>query len=168
MIVDSMASLLRAEFGGKDGAIRRAEMLGQQISLLKQLAERLQLVVLVTNQITTVLASGEEMPGGRGGGGGGASTSAPQASTLGAALGVKWAHAVNTRLQMEMDQGERWVCVAKSPMAPPVRVPYLIEGRGAVPNERRSLLPYVMQGEGGVVAQHIPHQRDYYGPAGGR
>lgn len=169
VIIDSIASLLRAEFGGRDGAIRRAEMLGQQISLLKQLAERMQIVVLVTNQVTTIMIMGDDdATAGRGGAR--PSTSGP---TLGAALGVKWAHAVNTRLQLESAGGERWVCIAKSPMAPAVRVPYVIEGGGAVPTPGRSTLPYLYGvtvgdlqaggGQGGVIHQAIRHEFDYFG-----
>jgi hypothetical protein len=59
-----------------------------QASRLKYLAETFSIPVLVTNQVTTRI-------GGGGGGGG----------HLTAALGTLWAHAVNTRLVLELAQG---------------------------------------------------------------
>ena len=50
-----------------------------------------------------------------------------------AALGVSWAHCVNTRLVLEFTRGDtsgklRYLTVAKSPMAPVISFPYVITG----------------------------------------
>lgn len=85
VIVDSIAMLARLEFS-QDDIPRRQRVLAQQAALLKQSAERFNLTVVVTNQIT-------------GGQGSGASDDQR------AALGVVWSHAVNTRLVMEQRHG---------------------------------------------------------------
>ena len=94
LVVDSVAALARAEFGTGRGQIaRRQELLGQIASVLKQQAERLHMAALVTNQVTTRLRADDGADAGESSGAGaGAAT---------AALGVKWAHCVNTRLVLE-------------------------------------------------------------------
>jgi RAD51-like protein 1 len=88
LVVDSVAALARAEFGTGRGQIaRRQELLGQIASVLKQQAERLHMAALVTNQVTTRMRADDGADAGAG------------AAT--AALGVKWAHCVNTRLVLE-------------------------------------------------------------------
>ena len=69
------------------------ELLGQIASVLKQQAERLHMAALVTNQVTTRVRSADEDAGAADDGGGAGSATA--------ALGVKWAHCVNTRLVLE-------------------------------------------------------------------
>lgn len=117
VIIDSMAALLRSDFWGKDSNIRRTELLGQQSSLLKLIAERQQIVILVTNQVTTVINNnaGGQQTGNQADKPGGGLT----ASNLQAALGVAWAHAVNTRLQLE---------VSGSCLLPPCSSVYVVEG----------------------------------------
>ena len=93
LVVDSVAALARAEFGTGRGQIaRRQELLGQIASVLKQQAERLHMAALVTNQVTTRARSGESAFA--------ADDGAGSAATA-AALGVKWAHCVNTRIVLE-------------------------------------------------------------------
>ena len=94
LVVDSVAALARAEFGtGRGQLARRQELLGQIASVLKQQAERLHMAALVTNQVTTRVRSADEDAGAADDGGGAGSATA--------ALGVKWAHCVNTRLVLE-------------------------------------------------------------------
>ena len=93
LVVDSVAALARAEFGtGRGQLARRQELLGQIASVLKQQAERLHMAALVTNQVTTRARSGESAFA--------ADDGAGSAATA-AALGVKWAHCVNTRIVLE-------------------------------------------------------------------
>ena len=94
LVVDSVAALARAEFGvGRGQIARRQELLGQIASVLKQQAERLHMAALVTNQVTTRMRADDGADAGESSGAGaGAAT---------AALGVKWAHCVNTRLVLE-------------------------------------------------------------------
>jgi RAD51-like protein 1 len=87
IIIDSVAALARAEHAA-GGIAERQRNLGQQASRLKYLAESFGIPVLVTNQVTTQM-------GGSGGEGRG----------LTAALGVVWAHAVNTRLVLAQERG---------------------------------------------------------------
>lgn len=53
VIVDSVAALARAEFGGggSGSIVERQEMLGSVASRLKQLAEAFRIPVVVTNQV---------------------------------------------------------------------------------------------------------------------
>jgi RecA/RadA recombinase len=53
IILDSIAALLRTEFGGGEAAAlaARGEMLGQQAAVLKAVAEANRIPVVVTNQV---------------------------------------------------------------------------------------------------------------------
>ncbi len=98
LVVDSVAALARAEFGvGRGQIARRQELLGQIASVLKRQAERLHMAALVTNQVTTRVRAADEGADFFKAGAGDASATAATA----AALGVKWAHCVNTRLVLE-------------------------------------------------------------------
>ena len=89
VVLDSVAMLARLEFDSRQ-IIARQKMLAEQANLLKQAAEHFNIPVVVVNQIT---AGSEEASGHR------------------AALGVVWAHAVNTRLVLDQQQGVRRVRV---------------------------------------------------------
>jgi len=89
IIIDSIAALVRADFGPQD-IPQRQKLLGQQASALKLLSESFQIPVLVTNQITTRFNDNS----------GGCDT-----SSLVPALGPMWAHAVNTRLTLSRKEG---------------------------------------------------------------
>ncbi len=121
IIIDSIASLARSDFGAKD-VMERQKLLGQQASRLKYLAESFRIPVLVTNQVTTAIGSSA--------GGGGNTT------ILTAALGPMWAHAVNTRLVMAAQQDPatghqlRVMTIAKSPAAPNISLAYRVTGKG--------------------------------------
>jgi RAD51-like protein 1 len=123
IIIDSIASLARADFGAKD-VMERQKLLGQQASRLKYLAESFRIPVLVTNQVTTAI------------GGGGGGTSRQAGGTLTAALGPMWAHAVNTRLVMAAQQDTttgnqlRVMTIAKSPSAPNISLAYRVTTGG--------------------------------------
>ena len=92
VILDSVAMLARLEYG-TDQVAARQKLLAEQASLLKQAAERFSLPVVVVNQVT--------------GGGDGTGPAGGQR----AALGVVWAHAVNTRLVLDQQQNVRRVRV---------------------------------------------------------
>jgi len=116
LVLDSIASLVRIEFGTEQ-LVQRQKLLGQQASRLKFIAESFQIPVVVTNQVTS--------------------------STLGltAALGPMWAHAVNTRLVVAAEMMEdadfnysqqqiRTITIAKSPAAPMTCVAYRVTTSG--------------------------------------
>ncbi len=113
VIVDSVASVVRREYDNKQIKDRQS-LLIEQAQALKQAAERFDIPVLVTNQVTGRFGANDGLNGHsniatRGGGGG--------ASSVTAALGAVWAHAVNTRLVLENRgvYGGRHLYVAKSP-----------------------------------------------------
>ena len=116
IIVDSIAALVRSEFGTNKMA-ERQKLLGKQASCLKFLAESFKIPILVTNQITTKFEGSEK-------------------GSLKAALGPMWAHAVNTRLIMssykqgENDKEYRAIVVAKSPQSPNLSIAYKITQAG--------------------------------------
>lgn len=133
IVLDSIAALLRTEFGGgqADALAARGEMLGQQAAVLKAVAEANRIPVLVTNQVTAKMTGPavhsfqQQAP-------------APvQAALAGgtegqvsAALGTKWAHAVNVRLVLERKGDGRVITIAKSPLSPNVAVEYVITSGG--------------------------------------
>lgn len=94
VVLDSVAMLMRLEYDTRQVAARQ-QNLAEQASLLKQAAERFHLPVVVTNQIT-------------GGSSGDAQGAGDQQR---AALGVVWAHAVNTRLILDQQDRVRRVRV---------------------------------------------------------
>ncbi|MEW5318759.1 MAG: hypothetical protein WDW38_009953 [Sanguina aurantia] len=159
VVIDSIAALPRLDYGGRDGAVERAEVLGQVAVQLKSLAESFRLPVLVVNQVTTAIrptvtehrfqqqqalqalqAEGRQRQQQEGNHE--SSTPAPSArngapqdgggggSNLVAALGTKWAHCVNVRLVLERIAGQRYLKVAKSPSSPHIVIEYAITPRG--------------------------------------
>jgi RecA/RadA recombinase len=144
VVLDSIAALLRTDSmvsgaggggGGFDGGVggggaahpgqlllrERAEAVGRHAALLKRCAEELRAPVLVTNQVTARPGGAADGGGGGGMGGDDNATAAPSSSSSSvAALGAKWAHAVNVRLALERwPGGRRTALVAKSPLCPP-------------------------------------------------
>ena len=110
IIIDSIASLARAEYGSHT-IPERQKLLGRQASTLKSLAESFNIPILVTNQITTQFQDGKQK--------------------LVAALGPMWAHAVNTRLELSSgESGSRSLCLSKSSLAPSIRIPYKVTRKG--------------------------------------
>ena len=110
IIIDSIASLARAEYGSQT-IPERQKLLGRQASTLKSLAESFSIPILVTNQITTQFQGGKPK--------------------LVAALGPMWAHAVNTRLELSAgDSGNRYLFLSKSSSAPSIRIPYKVTSKG--------------------------------------
>jgi RAD51-like protein 1 len=102
LVLDSVASKVRNEFDSSQIHARQA-MLLKQAQTLKQLGERFNMAVLVSNQVTTHI--GQEM----------------NEAFITAALGPLWAHAVNTRLVLETisestDVGSKRLWAAKSPL----------------------------------------------------
>ncbi|KAI3430763.1 hypothetical protein D9Q98_009175 [Chlorella vulgaris] len=147
VLLDSVASLARADFAA--GSLpERQRMLGQQASRLKYLAETFHIPVLVTNQVTTHI--GGSFGGGSTGGGG----------HLTAALGTLWAHAVNTRLVLEMVQGTRFVRIAKSPAAPIAAFAYVVTGSGLELLDGLEAPPEMLQ-QGSVTHMAIANEQPY-------
>lgn len=92
LIIDSIAVFVRAESGQGNSADRQV-ILAQQASILKRLADRCQISVIVTNQVA----------------------GAGRDAEVSAALGVAWAHAVNARLVLENYDTHKTLTVGKSP-----------------------------------------------------
>lgn len=118
LVLDSIAAPVRAHYSRSDLS-RRAEYLGAIAGQLKYVSDRYQLPVVVTNQV-------------RGG-------SSAAGDGLSAALGVTWAHAVNTRWVLEDEVGgggRRRLRVAKTPMFKGVSYGYMVAEGGVVVGER--------------------------------
>jgi len=134
LVVDSVASLVRHEFGNSSLPSRQAE-LTKEAQTLKYLAETFSIPILVTNQVTTKFSEpcrdkashqGEiphhpaaERDAFRDG-----------EAFLTAALGPAWSHSVNTRVVLEQTPGTasgRVLTVAKSPIAPVTTIQFEID-----------------------------------------
>jgi len=119
VVVDSVAALARREF---DTALRgdmqaRTELLNRMSAHLKLIADTFRVPVLVTNQVRS-------MPRGQRG-------DAAVDEELTPALGVSWAHSVNTRLYLSKGvAGERQMTIMKSSVAPPLVLRYIITDAG--------------------------------------
>ena len=113
VVLDSVAALLRLDFGEARQTLQRQEHLGQQAVTLKRLAEEHRIPLVVTNQVTSrpnaAAAHSFQQAGGAGARGGSSSSSS---GFLTAALGPKWAHCVNVRLVLERFGPRRFVRVS--------------------------------------------------------
>eukprot|EP00960_Hanusia_phi_P028012 747154-Hanusia_phi.AAC.4 len=133
IVVDSVASLIRREYGSQSIPARQLQ-LGREAYILKRLAEDFKIPVVVTNQVTMKFNAGHrktdevvtsDMP----------ARHDPD-SYLTAALGTSWSHCVNTRLVLEQGLSTRVLTVAKSPLSPVVRMDYqIMEGGISVTSE---------------------------------
>ena len=88
LLVDSVAAVARQEYSS---IVHRQAWLNQQASLLKYIAERFEIPVVVTNQVTTRFNSHSD--GGQ-----------ENSSSLLPALGNTWSHCVNTRLVLDAEK----------------------------------------------------------------
>jgi len=114
LIVDSIAHPVRMDFDNSC-LPQRQQMLSKIACQLKFLGETFGIPIVVTNQIMARFKDDN--------------ATGPEAyrSSITAALGVSWAHAVNTRLVL--DQGGR-LSIAKSPQYPPTVFNYQISSAG--------------------------------------
>jgi RAD51-like protein 1 len=117
LVLDSIASKIRNEFDNSQIHKRQA-MLLEQAQTLKQLAERFNLQILVSNQVTTKI--GELVDD----------------TFITAALGPLWAHSVNTRLVLEKvtedSVGSKRLWSAKSPLCSVAHIACDIHAKGIV------------------------------------
>lgn len=115
IILDGIASPVRQEFD-RNRLGDRQEFLAKVASILKFVSEQFQLPCLATNQVTTKY------------GGSSGSTS------FQAALGVAWAHAVNTRWIVEEGDmpGSRRIRIGKSPMFRASAFEYVVTEAGVI------------------------------------
>jgi len=102
--------------------------------MLKNVAEALQIPVMVTNQITTqyhaavVDPSGDKQPG----------DSKQDTLVKGQiipALGNTWSHCVTTRILLHSIMDARRLVIAKSPQSPMVELGYTVGSAGVVQSE---------------------------------
>eukprot|EP00457_Paulinella_chromatophora_P009837 gb/GEZN01009915.1/.p1 GENE.gb/GEZN01009915.1/~~gb/GEZN01009915.1/.p1 ORF type:complete len:334 (-),score=29.01 gb/GEZN01009915.1/:213-1214(-) len=114
IVVDSVAAPVRSRFSAQQG-IERQKFLGSVASKLKYLGERFRIPVVVTNQVTTMWGKGGSAE-----------------SYLIAALGIAWAHAVNTRFVLDVVQDQRRLTIVKSPHHACTSWPYNIVVSGVV------------------------------------
>ncbi|KAF6027722.1 RAD51B [Bugula neritina] len=129
LIVDSIASLVRREFDSRLSS--RSEVLLEQASLLKEIAEGFEIPVVLVNQVHTIV---QDMNAD----GGGSETEKLEASRssvgqLTVAMGNTWYHTVNTRLTLQYkDNVTRKITVSKSPVAAISSFDYIIDKTGLV------------------------------------
>jgi RAD51-like protein 1 len=111
VVLDSVAALLRLDYGEVNQTLQRQEHLGQQAVTLKRLAEEHRIPIVVTNQVTarpnaaSTHSFQQQTSGARG-------SSGSSSGYLTAALGPKWAHCVNVRLVLERFGSRRFVRVS--------------------------------------------------------
>lgn len=137
VILDSIASIARLDFDSHT-TIARQEVLVRLASSLKVTAERARVPVVVSNQVTSAsrrpmvalshTGAASEMSAGPVDGSG---------SVMTAALGVLWAHSVNTRLALDFPPNamheQRRLTLAKSSLAPVLSMVYTVEGTAIIP-----------------------------------
>eukprot|EP01102_Stenamoeba_stenopodia_P019210 TRINITY_DN7185_c0_g1_i2.p1 TRINITY_DN7185_c0_g1~~TRINITY_DN7185_c0_g1_i2.p1 ORF type:complete len:446 (+),score=89.76 TRINITY_DN7185_c0_g1_i2:28-1338(+) len=138
LIIDSIAALVRKEYDGSSIA-QRQQLLMQEATLLKYLAENFNIPVVVTNQITTHSKQHRKQhaPSNY------RISEEPSKGYVTAALGPVWSHCVNTRLVFEyrdnnelpnddssLNSNVRMMTIAKSPISAVYTLPYIITAAG--------------------------------------
>jgi RAD51-like protein 1 len=129
LIVDSIAAPTRRDFGA-DSAIQRVGLLMEVASVLKRLADQLQLAVVVINQVGAASK---------------ASGSSDIYQEVQAALGHSWAHCLSTRVAMEQEAsaavgmcggaGWRRATIVKSNVAANTSMYYTVANQGLLESE---------------------------------
>ncbi|KZS09300.1 Meiotic recombination protein DMC1/LIM15 [Daphnia magna] len=128
LIIDSMGSIVRRDFGAEKNIERGAQMCSLSSSL-KRIAHDFNLAVVVTNHVTAKVES--------------SSTRIDCKSTSIPALGPSWSHWINSRLHLFMAQNKRRLMVSKSPEIPELIVDYCISKGGLdIQRETCSSSPY--------------------------
>ncbi|XP_057379404.1 DNA repair protein RAD51 homolog 2-like [Daphnia carinata] len=115
LIIDSMGSIVRRDFGA-DKSIERGAQMCSLSSSLKRIAHDFNLAVVVTNHVTAKVES--------------SSTNFNCQSTSIPALGPSWSHWINSRLHLFIAQNKRRLMVSKSPEIPELIVDYNISKGG--------------------------------------
>ncbi|KAM7394909.1 hypothetical protein PAMA_006583 [Pampus argenteus] len=122
LILDSVASVVRKEFDTtlSGNMMHRSNLLGHKATTIKYLAHQFNIPVVLTNQITTHVGPL------------GSVLSSPMDSGfVTAALGNMWSHCVNTRFIVQyVDEHQRQILIAKSPVAPFAVLNYTIQKQG--------------------------------------
>lgn len=116
--MDSIAAPIRHDFDSSHSHQRQA-LLSQAANGLKMLANSFDIPIVVTNQVCS--SYGQASKG---------QSVASSSASLSAALGVSWAHAVNTRFVLEDGPGGLQISLGKSPMFQAVSIPYTIRNSG--------------------------------------
>jgi len=93
VVIDSIAGPIRQEFDAMSQTNSRQEILTNIASVLKLLGDKFRIPIVVTNQVANKFKEAQ----------------------LTAALGVAWAHAVNTRFVLENVGSKKSIKIAKSP-----------------------------------------------------
>ncbi|PVD25728.1 hypothetical protein C0Q70_13388 [Pomacea canaliculata] len=125
LIVDSVASLVRKEFGSlQDGMMRRTDFLTAEAGLLKHIAETFSIPVrCFLNHFLLLVSIFQWMDG--------------EDTYMTAALGNTWSHCVNTRLILQfLPERRRQMLVAKSPVAPFTCFDIIIKDEGVLQDVR--------------------------------
>lgn len=137
VIIDSIASLVRKEFGtaGLSSRIQRSNFVVEQAAILKDLAKSFSIIVVVTNQITSQFQSSDAAENKNN------IMLTSDHEHVVPALGITWAHSVNTRFLLQFRSSEqRQLLLAKSPLAPYISVTYTIQSTGIAVSESIEIL----------------------------
>lgn len=129
-MIDSIAALFRSDFENTGSDLRRRSSLFFGISGgLRQLAKRFGIAVVVTNQVVDLIGDGDVSFGSLGNG------LYSSGRRVCPALGLAWAHCVNSRLFLSKDEDEpplktRKMRVVFAPHLPHSSCEYVIKGEG--------------------------------------
>ncbi|TKY64887.1 DNA repair protein XRCC3-like [Spatholobus suberectus] len=129
VVIDSIAALFRSDFENTGSDLRRRSSLFFRISGgLRWLAKRFGIAVVVTNQVVDFIGDGDVRIGNLGNG------LYSSARRVCPALGLAWAHCVNSRLFLSRDEGEpvktRRMSVVFAPHLPHSSSEFVIRGEG--------------------------------------
>lgn len=96
IVIDSIGALVRAEFD-REARMKRVEHLTALSAAIKRMADKLQAVVVVANQVVRLIDDGASLCG---------ELEGQAGARLQPSLGVSWAHNVNYRLLFQCMHGE--------------------------------------------------------------
>ncbi|XP_020231987.1 DNA repair protein XRCC3 homolog [Cajanus cajan] len=129
IVIDSIAALFRSDFDNTGSDLRRRSSLFFRISGgLRRLARGFGLAVVVTNQVVDFIGEGEVRVGNLGNG------LYSSGRRVCPALGLAWAHCVNSRVFLSRDENEpvktRRMSIVFAPHLPHSSCEYVIKGDG--------------------------------------
>eukprot|EP01006_Ploeotia_vitrea_P023021 TRINITY_DN55472_c0_g1_i1.p1 TRINITY_DN55472_c0_g1~~TRINITY_DN55472_c0_g1_i1.p1 ORF type:complete len:436 (+),score=44.99 TRINITY_DN55472_c0_g1_i1:28-1335(+) len=133
VVLDSIAAIIKREFGGRQNLPARQDLLAKEAGKLKFIAEQFHIPVIVTNHLAPMMNRNPATYDFNQGNTAAQALSAAFETSVVAALGNTWAHCVNIRFALDErreiehnNELTRFITIVKSPTSANLAIPYRI------------------------------------------